>query len=190
MTLKPGAGALSQISPHDEFLELCAISTACQLTGEERQRLHEHLAVCPSCREALEQYEAVVSKIIPALARDPENLGSDPSWSQEQAEAAFSQRLTLDEELGMDRGDVNGDTASKNLGRVPLSASQATWRNVWTLYGAGVLLFIALGVSAYQVGNRRRIVPAAFAPSISQQNRAALEQQVSDAGHERRGSVL
>jgi len=185
VTLKPETGALSQISPHDEFLELCAISTACQLTGEERQRLHEHLAVCPSCREALEQYEAVVSKIIPALARDPENLGSDPSWSQEQAEAAFSQRLTLDEELGMDRGDVNGDTASKNLGRVPLSASQATWRNVWTLYGAGVLLFIALGVSAYQVGNRRRIVPAAFAPSISQQNRAALEQQVSDAGHER-----
>jgi Putative zinc-finger len=185
VTLKAGAGALSQILPHDEFLELCAISTSGQLAGEERQRLQEHLAVCPSCREALEQYEAVVSKIIPALALDTENLGSDLSWSQEQAEAAFFQRLTLDEELGMDRGDVNGDTASKNLGRVPLSASQVTWRNVWTLYGAGVLLFSALGVSAYQVGTRRRIGPAAFAPSTSQQNRAALEQQVSDAGHER-----
>ena len=184
MTLKPKAWAFSQISPHDEFLELCAISTSGQLAGEERQRLQEHLAVCPSCREALEQYEAVVSKIIPALARDTENLGSDPSWSQEQAEAAFSQRLTLDEELGTDRGDVNGDTASKNVGRVPLSAGQATWRNVWTLYGAGALLLIALGVSAYQVGIRWRIGPA-FAPSSSQQNRAALEQQVSDAGHER-----
>lgn len=103
---------MSQISPHDEFLELCAISTSGQLAGEERQRLQEHLAVCPSCREALEQYATLVSKIIPALARDTKNLGSDPSWWQEQAEAAFSQRLTLDEEFGMDRGDVNGDTAS------------------------------------------------------------------------------
>jgi len=175
---------LSQ-SPHDEFLELCAIATSGSLTGEEQKRLHEHLAVCPSCREGRKQFEAVVDKIIPAPAPDPENLGSDTSWSQEQAEAAFFQRLTLDEELGMDRGDVNGDTASKNLGRAPLSTSQAIWRNVWTLYAAGVLLFIALGVSAYQVGNRWRIGPAAVAPSTSQQNRAALEQKVSDAGHER-----
>ena len=114
---------MSQISPHDEFLELCAISTSGQLAGEEHKRLQEHLAVCPSCREAMKQFEAVVSKIIPALARDTENLGSDPSWSQEQAEAAFFQRLTLDEEFGMDREDVNGDTASKNLGQnPPLSA--------------------------------------------------------------------
>ena len=34
MTLKLGAGALSR-SPHDEFLELCAISTSGELTGEE-----------------------------------------------------------------------------------------------------------------------------------------------------------
>jgi hypothetical protein len=45
-----------------------------------------------------------------------------------------------------------GDPASKDLGRVPFSASLATWRNVWTLYAAGILLFIELGVSAYQVG--------------------------------------
>jgi hypothetical protein len=185
VTLKPGAGALPQISPHDEFLELCAISTSGQLAGEERQRLQEHLTVCPSCREAMEQYEVMVSKIIPALARDPENLGFDPSWSQEQAEAALFQRLTLNEELGTDREDVNGDTVSKNLGRAPLSASQATWRDVWTLCAAGVLLFIALGVSAYQVGIRWRMGPAAVAPSTSLQNRATLEQQVGDAGHER-----
>ena len=52
----------------------------------------------------MKQYEAVVSKIIPALAPDPESVESDPSWSQEQAEAALFQRLTLEEELGADRG--------------------------------------------------------------------------------------
>jgi len=183
VTLKPGAGALSQ-SSHDEFLELCAISTSGELTGEELKRLQEHLAVCPSCREAKKQYDAVVSKAIPALAPEPESVESDPSWSQEQAEAAFFQRVTLEEDLGTDRGGAKGDPTSKDVGRVPLSASQATWRNVWTLYAAGILLFIALGISAYQVGTHRGVKTAAITPPASPKT-PALEQQVSDAGHER-----
>ncbi len=169
-------------SPHDEFLALCAISTSGELSREEQQRLQEHLAVCSPCRETIKQYEAVVRTILPTLALAPGSLESDLSWSPEQAEAAFFERLTFDEELGADRGGMNGDTASVNLGRVPLSASRATWRNGWTLHAAGVLFSIALGVSAYQVGSGRG--PAAATPSTSQQNRAVLEPQVSDAGHE------
>jgi len=172
-------------SPHDEFLELCAISTSGELTGEERARLQEHLAVCPSCREAMKQYDAVVSKTIPALAPKPESVESDPSWSQEQAEAAFFQRLTLEQELGTDRVGDEGDPASKAISKVPLSASQAIWRNVWTLYAAGILLFIALGVSAYQVGVHRGVKTATVTPSSSPTIPAALEEQVSDLGHER-----
>ena len=130
----------------------------------------------------MKQYEAVVSKTIPALAPDPESVESDPSWSQEQAEAALFQRLALEEELGTDRGGADGDSASKSTGRVPLSASQATWRNVWTLCAAGVLLCIALGVSAYRVGIRRGVKTAAVTPPASQDHTPALEQQVSDAG--------
>ena len=193
MTLKPGAGALSPNSPHDEFLELCALSTSGELTGIEQKRLQGHLEVCPSCREVMKQYEAVVSETIPALAPDPKNLESDPSWSreeQDQAEAALFQRLTLEEELGTDRGGADGDSVSKGVGRVPLSVSQATWRNVWTLYAAGVLLFVALGVSAYRVGIHRGTESASVAPvpnpgNQNQANQIALLQQVSDAGHER-----
>src|SRR5882672_1893524 len=169
---------------HDEFLELCAVSTSGQLTGEEQKRLQEHLAVCPSCREAMKQYEAVVSKIIPASAPEPESFESDPSWSQEQAEAALFQRLTLGEELGTDQGGGNGDYASKAIGKIPLSASQATWRNVWALCAAGVLLCIALGVSAYRVGIHRGTNTATMMP-VPQKDSVALEQQVSDAAHER-----
>jgi hypothetical protein len=133
----------------------------------------------------VKQYDAVVSTVIPALAPDPGTIESDPSWSQEQAEAAFFQRLTLEEEVGTDRGGAEGDPASKAIGNVPLSASQATWRNVWTLYAAGILLFIALGVSAYQVGIHRGVKTAALMPPASQRNPALLEQQVSDVGHER-----
>ena len=184
MTLKLGAGALSQ-SPHDEFLALCALSTSGELTGEERMRLEEHLAACPYCWEAMKQYDAVVTKTIPAFGPDPGTFESDPSWSQEQAEAAFFQRLTLEEELNTERGGAEGDSASKELGRVPLSASQATWRNVWTLCAAGVLLCIALGVSAYRVGMRRGTESATVAPTRDQSNQIALRQELSDSGHDR-----
>ena len=188
-------------SPHEEFLAFCALSTSGELTGEERGRLQEHLAVCPSCRELMKQYEAVVSQAIPALAPDPANLEADPSWSQaqqEQAEAALFRRLTLEKELGeelreesgADRRRADGDAVAKGVGRVPLAASQATWRNVWTLYAAGILLFVALGVSVYRVGIRRGTESASVAPVPNQGNQnqphqLALLQQVSDFGHER-----
>jgi peptidoglycan hydrolase CwlO-like protein len=174
---------LSQ-SPHDEFIELCAVSTSGQLTAEEQKRLDEHLAVCPSCREVTAQYDAVVGKAIPTMAPESDSVESDPSWSQEQAEAAFFRRLTLEEELGTDR-EGGGETAAKGVGRIPFLAGQATWRNVWTLYAAGVLLFIALGLSAYQVGLHRGVNTSATTPPANQQHTSALELQVSDAGHER-----
>src|SRR5882672_9327882 len=84
---------------HDEFLELCAVSTTGQLTGEEQKRLQEHLAVCQSCREALQQFEGVVCQAIPAIAANEESESPEPgpSWSQEQAEKAFFQRLAQEE---------------------------------------------------------------------------------------------
>jgi Putative zinc-finger len=206
VNLKPGAWALSQ-SPHDEFLALCALATSGELTEEEQRRLEEHLEVCSSCREAMEQYEAVVSRTIPALATDPGNLELDSYWSreeQEQAEAALFQRLTLEEELGeesaTDRRGADGDSAPKTVGKAPLSASQATWRNVWTLYAAGILLFVALGISAYRVGIHRGTESASVAlgPNQGNQNQTSQDQthqspanqvaqlqQLSDAGHER-----
>ena len=172
-------------SPHDEFLALCALSTSGELTEEERTRLREHLAACPSCGEALDQYEVVVRKTVPGLAPDPEDIESDPSWSQEQAEAALFQRLMLEEELATDRGRTDRESVSKDFGKVPLSDSQATWRNVWTLCAAGVLLCIALGVSAYRVGMRHGTESASFSPARDQSNQTALQQQLSDSGHER-----
>ncbi len=133
----------------------------------------------------MKQYEAVANSVIPALTPDPEVVESDPSWSQEQAEAAFFQRLTLEEQLGSDRGRADEDSASKAIGRVPLTASQATWRNVWSLCAAGVLLCIALGVSAYQVGIRRGVKTASTITIPGQKDSVTLEQQVSDAAHER-----
>jgi hypothetical protein len=181
-----GDGALSR-SLHDEFLELCAISTSGELSPEEGQRLRDHLSACSSCREAMQQYEAVVGETVPALAPDVDGE-PDPSWSPDQAEAALFERLALEEQFGTDREGANGCLASNNLGKVPLSVSQAAWRNVWTLYAAGILLCVALGILAYQGAVRRVARSAALVPRSSQKDTAFLEKQASDAGHE--GDVL
>jgi anti-sigma factor RsiW len=89
---------LSRTEPHNEFLELCAVSTSGQLTVEEQKKLQEHLAGCESCRETLKQYESVVDQAIPAfVAKEASNgLDEGPEWSedqQRQAEQAIFERL-------------------------------------------------------------------------------------------------
>jgi hypothetical protein len=179
---------LSHTEPHDEFLELCAVSTSGQLTQEEQKKLEEHLAVCPSCREAIRQYEAVVAHAIPSIAAEeaPEDLEPGPSWSQDRAEAALFDRIAQDDNAGRSpRRDKDGIPEAAR--RVLPVAGEATWRHVWSLYAAGVLLAIALGVCLYQVGMRRGtdIAKLPIPPSLPTQNETSLEAQVSDAAHER-----
>lgn len=189
-----GVGALPQSGPHDEFLELCAASTTGELTDEEQRRLREHLAVCSSCREALQQYESIVSNVIPAIAasEEPEHVRSDETWSpekQEQAERELFDRLA-DEEHGRpgQTGKRNGSSIFPN--RIFPFSSDSTWRNVWMLYAAGILLFCALSFFAFRIGMHHAAdIIKVSQPGPSKQAappaQASLEEQLSDAGHDR-----
>ena len=179
---------MSRIEPHDEFLELCAVSTSGQLSEEDQRRLREHLAVCSSCREALQQYEAIIRHAIPAIGAEetPENLEAGPRWSEKQAESALFERIARDEGGGgIERtGPIppHRETSSR---RVLAPESAAAWRSVWALYAAGILLFIALGFCAYQVGIRRGTSAAIVtAPHPNTQDQISLEEKLSDASHE------
>ncbi len=180
---------MSRIEPHDEFVELCAVSTSGQLTEEDHRRLQEHLAVCSSCREALQQYEAIIRHAIPAMGADEtsENLEAGPRWSEKQAESALFERIAREE--GKPGTDGNGpiQIRRQNSARRVLSpASAAAWRSVWALYAAGILLFVALGFCAYQVGIRRGTNAAnVTAPHPDTQSQISLEEKLSDASHER-----
>jgi hypothetical protein len=180
---------LSQSGPHDEFLELCAVSTSGELTEEERRRLQEHLAVCASCREALRQYESVVDRAIPAIAatEEPENIGRDRSWSQERAEKSLFDRIAREEKGATNQVGNTGASSDSSHRSLPVS-TESTWRHVWMLYAAGIFLFVALSFFAYRIGIRRgtdiaRIVPPQ--PSVQVPAQASLEEQLSDAGHDR-----
>jgi hypothetical protein len=191
---KPGAGALSQTGPHDEFLELCAASTSSELTDDEQKRLREHLAICVSCREALRQYESIVKDVIPAIAAGEETAPTQnaDAWSQEQqdqAEQALFKRLADEKEHPPEKtGKRNGSSIFPH--RILPFSSESAWRNVWMLYAAGILLFCALSFFAYRVGMRRGTgLAKSPQPHPAKQEappaQGSLEEQLSDAGHDR-----
>jgi hypothetical protein len=177
---------LSQTEPHDEFLELCAVSTSGQLTEEEQKKLQEHLAVCQSCREALRQYEAVVGQAIPAIAanEESESVEPGPSWSQEQAEKAFFKRLAHEEKREPKNFGDASDLPSVPH-RLPRLSNGIAWPQVWMLYAAGVLLFLTVGFYAYRVSHRTTDVAQLPPPPPRVQNQVSLEEQLSDVGHDR-----
>jgi hypothetical protein len=191
---KPGVGALSQSGPHDEFVVLCAASTSGELTDDEQKRLQEHLAICVSCREALRQYESIVSDVIPAIAasEEPAHVQPAETWSpeqQEQAEKALFDRLAEEKSIRPE-GREKRNASSIFPHRILPFSSESTWRNVWMLYAAGILLFCALSFFACRVGmhrvadiaNRTQTQPTKQEAVPAQ---ASLEEQLSDAGHDR-----
>jgi hypothetical protein len=181
------AGALSLTEPHNEFLELCAVSTSGQLTDEEQKKLQEHLVVCQSCREVLKQYETVVDQAIPAIAASEptENIESDSSWSEDHAEKVLFKRLEQEQSVGREESATATDIFP-GPHRVPPFPNESAWRHVWMLYGAGILLFLSLSFYAYRVGVHRGTDAAKLTlPQITTQGQPSLEAQLSDAGHER-----
>lgn len=187
-----GAGALTQSGPHDEFLELCAASTTGELSDDEQKRLTQHLAFCAPCREALRQYESIANDLIPAVAarETAQNVPSTTGdWSQEKAEKALFDRLAREERDRVDRSDGRNDSSPFPHRMLPFS-SESTWRNVWMLYAAGILLFVAVGFFTYRVGMHRATdARQAHPPRPTRQEpgpaQASLEEQLSDAGHDR-----
>jgi len=87
--------------PHQEFRELCALSTTGELTAEDWYRLTQHLAGCADCRKVKAQYERVAEVMIPVLAsgahsgaaEDSEDDLPSDSWSIVDAEARLMKSL-------------------------------------------------------------------------------------------------
>ena len=174
------------MSSHEEFLELCAASTAGELSAEEQARLDTHLAVCQECRLAKSEYEAAAAKATAALAEDraetnPESTNG--SWSVEKAEAAFFKRLDKEQ----DGGGVGYDPADKTATgrRFTYRPSQIRWREIWMPVAAAILLALALGVASYKSGVKRGTDVARNLPQPTKVTEGSLQAQASDAGYER-----
>ena len=184
----PDEEVWSAMGAHEEFLELCAVSTSGELTEEEKTKLQKHLAGCPQCREAMREYQAAADIGAPLFAAEAE--GELPlkreTWSVESAQAAFGKRLA----------QKNAATRSEPSRPEILRASELPeqngkpllsehWNTVWLPFAAAILFAATLGIYAYRAGIRRGAENAPAPQATIEKPTAGLQQQISDAGHDR-----
>jgi anti-sigma factor RsiW len=176
------------MGPHEEFLELCAVSTSGNLTEEEKTKLQKHLAGCPECREALKEFQTAASIASPLFAAEASAVPppQTETWSVDVTEAKLRDRLTRhigptgSQSVGPDA--VRADETAERNGKPRLSEH---WNTVWLPFAAAILLAATLGIYAYRVGVRRGGENAPVPQRAIEQPSAALQQEVSDAAHDR-----
>ncbi len=156
--LRPGAG------PHEEFLELCAVSTSGNLTEEEKKKLNEHLATCAECQKAAKEFQDVVDNAIPALAEElaPEltrgDLKEGSSFNQEAAEASFLRRLSDEKKKSPEAsGEADGWLSPLVVRRSRNFRRSLERFDFWLPLAAAGLLCLALGILTYRMGKHRGV---------------------------------
>jgi hypothetical protein len=184
------AGESPEMGPHEEFVELCAVSTSGDLTEEEQKKLQAHLAGCAECRQALREFEAAVDVGVPLLASKLAAVPTKEGAMPHRELGGLAPPKSADpkspyEGAGVPSGDeVRGFAFGQRMRYRP---SQINWNYVWMPFAACVLLTIALGITAYRVGKSHNAdAQVAYATSgVADTRIEALEQRISDAGHER-----
>jgi hypothetical protein len=142
---------------HQEFQELCALSTTGELTVEEWAQLTEHLSHCDSCREAKRHYERLIATTIPALgaesSMDEDSEDAPGVWSLEEAEAKLMESLRHE--------PIPSSGHSFSIVR------SAGWKHV-RRYAVAAVILAACSVTGYRIGvNRGARSDAAVVPIAS-----------------------
>ena len=177
----------SEPGPHEKFLELCAISTSGDLTEQEQKDLQAHLAECSDCRQALKEFEAAADVGMPLLhshlsghdSIEPDSIPTETdkgtrTASAEDKETARGQREPV--------AHIGGLGFVHRNGRRQTSVN---WNYVWMPFAAAILLTAALGIYSFQAGKQKGQENVRGQPSAPDRKVDALEQEISDAGHDR-----
>jgi hypothetical protein len=173
---------------HEKYIELCAASTAGELSRGEEQELEEHLAVCASCRRVKQEYEMTVEKAVSALADDLASpaFEADGDWSVERAEGAFFKRLRTAQRPRLVSADQVAKANPYQTGqRFSYRPVAIPWAELSMPFAACVFLAIALGFVAYRSGLNRGTASTQQKAATSSASARSIEEQISDFGHER-----
>jgi hypothetical protein len=183
----PEDQARSEMGPHGRFVELCAISTSGDLTEEERKDLQTHLAECRECRQALNEFEAAADIGMPLLhshLASPDSFES-ASIPAESAKAMGANATVQARTLCAEKEPIESRNGLGFSHRNVHRRMQVNWNYVWMPFAAAIVLTAALGIYSYQFGKRKGQEVAQIAPNSPDPRLEALEQQISDNGHER-----
>jgi anti-sigma factor RsiW len=172
------------MEPHEEFLELCALSTSGELTEEEVRALKVHLSECDSCRRALKEFESAVNMGVPLLAS---KLAGTPTEQAElDSEAAVVAAPGSHPKLETNATGDPGKRAFAFAHRSGYRPTRVNWTYVWLPFAACLLLSATLATYTYRVGRGRHPEPISADSSISTApGTEALEQQISSRDHDR-----
>lgn len=181
-------GEWSPMRPHEEFLELCALSTTGELSEDEQRTLQEHVATCSQCQQALEEFETVAAIGAPLLAseaaklRDPQNAAAPAEFRS--ANSAVDSQQKDSEPLTSGGGTTIAPVVV--LGRNGHRWSETNWSYLWASLAAAVVLIAALGIYSYRAGRHYGAEIAQTKVNVTADTRLdSLEQKLSDVGHER-----
>ena len=171
--------------PHDEFLELCAISTTGELPEEEQRKLREHLATCSECRQALGEFEAAANIGVPLLTSElaSRSPADAPSMAEGQDSRSTDETRSTARDPDPQKGQ-KGFLLAQGNGRI---GSHVDWNYLWMPFAAAVTLIVAVGIYSYRTGQHHGAEVTQTKPSAvsSHAKVDTLEQRLSDAGHER-----
>jgi Putative zinc-finger len=167
---------------HEQFRELCALSLSGELTRDEKASLDEHFGTCDSCKKVFHQYRATVLGVVPQLAAElmpPERVATS-AWEVKAAETVLFERLKTQErdELSSQRSRNAPTVAGRTVGYIP---PPARWKEFGMLYAAGILLFLAITVASYRLGNQRGARTVAESPA----NNNDTSRMLLDDDHDR-----
>ncbi len=173
---------------HEEFLELCAVSTSGDLTEEEQKKLQAHLAGCAECRQALREFEAAVDVGVPLLSSKLSVTSSEESGLLQGELPASVLPKVVGSVTGQNESVISAGGEKRGFAfahRNGHRRTQLNWNLVWLPFAACLLLTIALGIYSYRMGRSRNAEVVRVVSNSTDPRVGALEQQISDAGHER-----
>jgi hypothetical protein len=149
---------------HDEYLKMCALSTAGDLTEEEERRLQAHLLGCAECRQALKEFEAAADVGMPLLASKLADVYEAADSARGQSGSPGASVHGREQAEGNSASDSR-DRAFAFAHRSGPTRRRVNWSYVWLPFAACVLLSVALAAYTYRVkqSSRRSATPATTA---------------------------
>jgi hypothetical protein len=169
----PGVRALSEDPPHEHFVELCALSTSGTLGAEEWKELREHLAGCAKCRKTKQEYEALITSTIPALA--PDDGLADTGAAHDPLPPVSAEYALLEK--------LEAETESRVAEPIPPTPLPIYRWRVWRWGATAALLFAFCGIGYWagvREGKRAASGSRSAATAANNQTEASRRQPVSE----------
>lgn len=159
---------------HHKFKELAALAQRGALSASERFDLELHLQVCPSCRQAYDEYSLISTQGMDFLAAVYDEGSSHETWDNRPAREKLLARVR-----GAGRSQPNPKTEV-----VPINGTLPGWSNLiapWGKIALAACVLVALSAGAYHLVSHLDIAKHWRAPSATENLQAsALNQKQSD----------